>query len=81
MGKKNKEKFVDDGRTIVDMNVEGTPWYNPSKPKEIDLNPPRNLGIADTFYILKGVLKAAFLLALVFGVCFFIVVYALYLIL
>lgn len=29
--KEKKEKFVDDGRTIANMNVEGMPWYNPSK--------------------------------------------------
>lgn len=36
--KKKKQKFVDDGRTIVDMNIEGTRWYrgknyNPDRPK------------------------------------------------
>lgn len=25
--KKKKPKFVDDGHTVVDMNIEGTPWY------------------------------------------------------
>ncbi len=29
--KDKKEKFVDDGRTIANMNVDGMPWYNPSK--------------------------------------------------
>ena len=33
MAKKKKEKpqVYDDGRTIVDMNVEGMPWYNPNR--------------------------------------------------
>lgn len=31
MPRKKKEKFVDDGRTIANMNVEGMPWYNPAR--------------------------------------------------
>ena len=31
LGKKNKKYADDDGRTIVDMNVDGLPWYNPTK--------------------------------------------------
>ena len=30
--KKPKPKFVDDGRTIANMNVEGMRWYNPGLP-------------------------------------------------
>ena len=26
--KKKKEKFVDDGRVIANMNVDGMPWYS-----------------------------------------------------
>lgn len=29
--KKEKPQYYDDGRTIVDMNVEGMPWYNPNR--------------------------------------------------
>lgn len=29
-GKKKKKYADDDGRTIVDMNVPGMPWYNPT---------------------------------------------------
>ena len=33
MAKKKREKphVYDDGHTIVDMNVEGMPWYNPTR--------------------------------------------------
>lgn len=31
MAKKKKPPVYDDGRTIVDMNVEGMPWYNPNR--------------------------------------------------
>lgn len=29
-GKKKKKYADDDGRTIVDMNIDGMPWYNPT---------------------------------------------------
>ena len=32
--KKQEEKFVDDNRTIVEMNVEGFPWYDGNGPRE-----------------------------------------------
>lgn len=32
--KKNKKKFVDDGRTIYNMNVEGFRWYDKKKRNE-----------------------------------------------
>lgn len=31
MAKRQKHYDDDDGRTIVDMNVEGMPWYQPGK--------------------------------------------------
>lgn len=31
MIKNNKKDIQDDGRVIVNMNVEGMPWYNPKK--------------------------------------------------
>ena len=32
--KKDKRPIYDDGHTIVDMNVEGMPWYNPHRTKD-----------------------------------------------
>ena len=32
MGKNKKKYADDDGRTIVDMNVDGMPWYQRNKP-------------------------------------------------
>ena len=32
MPKKKKHYDDDDGRTIVNMNVDGLPWYQPNKP-------------------------------------------------
>lgn len=31
MAKKKKNDYYDDGRTIVNMNVDGMPWYNPNR--------------------------------------------------
>lgn len=33
---KNKKTYADDdGRTIVDMNVEGMPWYTPRSKRKV----------------------------------------------
>ena len=76
--KKKKLKFVDDGRTIANMNVEGMPWYNPtlsdasSKNAETpdvvkvsdDLTPKEKMAMT------KGVLWAALLVGGVFALGF-----------
>ena len=33
--KKKKPKFVDDGRTIANMNVDGMPWYDRSQSSDV----------------------------------------------
>ncbi|MGN1147952.1 MAG: hypothetical protein ACI4TB_05985 [Lachnospiraceae bacterium] len=70
MGKKKREKFVDDGRTVANMNVEGMPWYNPAlsdtPDKEKKSSEPLELTGKETAAIMKGVLAAALLVALVF---------------
>lgn len=71
---KRRQYDDDDGRTIVDMNVEGMPWYVPKRDKptsnheEIKLTPKENLGL----YL--GVLKAVALVAGVFIGVFFLVI-------
>lgn len=43
MASKKKDVYYDDGRTIVNMNVEGMPWYNPNRTerKKKDKDKPR----------------------------------------
>ena len=43
MAKDRKNDIYDDGRTIVDMNVDGMPWYNPNRTdnKQNDKDKPR----------------------------------------
>ena len=52
----------DDGRTIVDMNVEGMPWYSPKRP-EVGGNAPEasQLTRAESRVFVWGALKAALL--------------------
>ena len=43
MSKKKKEKFIDEGYTVANMNVEGLPWFMSekhvkAKRKLVDLN-------------------------------------------
>lgn len=65
MKKKFKEEFVDDGRTIANMNVEGTPWYNPVKPEKSTEPLGEVASVKETFAIIKGVLGAALLVGLI----------------
>ena len=40
--KKEKRKFVDDGRTVANMNVEGFHWYKPERPMQTPLDQSKN---------------------------------------
>ena len=82
--KKKKVKYIDDGRTIANMNVEGMPWYNPAKASDIvddvnlsensaksrDLVNPEPLGFKETVAMTKGVLAAALLIGGIFVIIF-----------
>ena len=75
MKKKQKVYDDDDGRTIANMNVEGMPWYVEGDEERAE---KRSLGGTDsmTDEQLKAykhaALRSALLVALVFGVVFFI---------
>ena len=67
MGKRKREEFEDDGRTIANMNVDGMPWYlekreKQPEPEKIELT--REEGRA----MMGGILKATLLVTLAFGV-------------
>lgn len=74
MARKKKSKFVDDGRTIADMNVEGMPWYTPEEkkkqPEEEAFN--QKLTRKEMFAMLRGILGAAMLIAFLFLLVFFL---------
>lgn len=73
----------DDGRTIVNMNVEGMPWYqkpSPDAPVEDGDAGKGGRGGGQPYQMTKeesrmymwGALKAALLVALIFAVVFFV---------
>ena len=65
----------DDGRTIVNMNVEGMPWYVPEDEKKARRNNPGgqdSLTKEQLRMYRWAALKAGLLVVLVFGVVFFL---------
>ena len=75
--KKNKPKFVDDGRTIANMNIDGMPWYNPAKgetsenAKSSDVVKVKDdLTLKEKVAMTKGVLLAGLLVGGVFALGF-----------
>ena len=76
MAIKRKVYDDDDGRTIANMNVEGMPWYDRAQRNRTEtgeLKPPmdRTQRRATMF----AVVLAALLIALVFGVGYFVVIF------
>lgn len=70
MAAKNNLPPDDDGRTIVNMNVEGMPWYMRESP---DANPGvrhTEMSKEETRLYTWAAVKAGLLLMLVFGVVF-----------
>ena len=49
--KKKKREFIDDGRTVADMNVEGMPWY---RGKNYDPQKAPKLTRKEKFAVFKG---------------------------
>lgn len=71
MRKKKKDDWVDDGKTIANMNVDGMPWYNPEKKEKKDeekivLTPKEKR----TF--IWATIRSALLIALIFAGVFFL---------
>ncbi len=74
MGAGNIQKDQeDDGRTIVDMNVDGMPWYVPGdEDREKGAGRHDEMSPEDFRTYRFAALKAALLVALVFGTVFFL---------
>lgn len=64
----------DDGRTIVDMNVEGMPWYHKPSPdaEEGSGGTKYEMSKEESRMFMWGALKAALLVAAIFAVVFFL---------
>ena len=73
--KKNASYPDDDGRTIADMNVDGMPWYvrgDEKRLRNIDSSGQSKMTDEELRLYKLAALKSALLVALVFGVVFFI---------
>ena len=68
--KKDKTPIYDDGHTIVDMNVDGMPWYNPNRTKDKkDRDKPRfKERMAMIFGAYRAILPFALLVVAAFSV-------------
>lgn len=73
--KKDKKKEIeaeDDGRSFADMNVEGMPWYRPKQKTDAEEGEKLELDREGYRSFLWGVLKAAFLIGVVFVLVYFL---------
>ena len=70
--KKRKEIPGDDGKTVVDMNVEGMPWYVPKRrnTQETDGTEPYQMTREEFRAYKWAAVKAGLLIVLVFGAVF-----------
>ena len=76
MKRKNKQPIEDDGRTIADMNIPGTPWYRETLDPEKEEDDFSNL---DTKQLIKEAYKKFFLGLLIWvgiiGIVLFGIIY------
>lgn len=66
----------DDGHTIADMNLEGMPWYDPSRDPTAARQPEHRSPMSPTERraTLAAVVLASLLIAAVFGGAYFLVI-------
>lgn len=63
MKQERPEFEEDDGHVIADMNVEGMPWYRRNAKRTQSKQPPLDLTPGETWAAIRGMLKAAMLIA------------------
>lgn len=69
MMKNSKKNIQDDGRVVVNMNVDGMPWYNPKKlPVKSDGQDTLTRSQIRSF--IWGALKAGLLISVGFSIAF-----------
>lgn len=72
--KKKKVKYIDDGRTIANMNVEGMKWYVPEKYKRAKSElAGLNITKAERRAMIKGALLAILPIVFVYIAVFFLI--------
>lgn len=67
-----KENNYDDNRVIVNMNVEGMPWYKPEANNNSNYYP--KLNFRQTCSFIWGALKAGLLVALIYSILSILVI-------
>lgn len=74
--KKRREYEDDDGRQIVNMNVEGMPWYKPeqSTSSESERSEPLELTRQEKLSLYGGALKAGLVVIAAFIGVYFLVI-------
>lgn len=80
MARRDKHYDDDDGRTIADMNVEGMPWYDPSRKSAKPGQPGGNqtkleLTPSQRWRVILGCLSAVGVILLIFAVVYFIAIF------
>lgn len=70
MRKKKREKFIDDGRTVADMNIDGMRGYDHSTQNERENREPLELTREERRAISKGMIAAALLVGGIFFAVF-----------
>ena len=74
--KKKREKFVDDGRTVANMNVEGMPWYDRKTEELKKMNASQSelptLDRKGRLALMWGGIAAGLLIGAVFAVVMFL---------
>lgn len=70
--KRKKDDYIDDGKTIANMNVEGMPWYHKSSPDAVkDESAPRSqMSREEQRMYTMAAIKAGLLIVLVFALVF-----------
>ena len=70
MGKRTKLPEGDDGKTIVDMNVDGMPWYLRREERPEPGGEPYNMTREEQRAYKWAAIRAALAVALIFGAAF-----------
>ena len=69
-GRKKTDEFEDDGRTIVNMNVEGMPWYHRTEERPETQGEHYQMSKEEERMYTWAAVKAGLLIVLVFALVF-----------
>ena len=72
MGLKSDDEYEDDGRTIVNMNVDGMPWYRADRDgqPEMPAKPGHGMSDEEVRQYRWAAVRAGLIIVLIFGAVF-----------